>query len=125
MGFTVTVQKEFTDERVKDLLCCGMEGGCGYWAKIKKYIIPEDADTSTVEFKHIDLPFIDGCGIHIVDNEDGEEGGILNRESMQKGLEIMGTKYPFHLEAFVNENEDAETGDVFIQCAVLGDIVFG
>jgi len=37
----------------------------------------------------------------------------------------MGEKYDWHLKNFIEENDDAETADVFLQCCVLGDIVYG
>jgi len=37
----------------------------------------------------------------------------------------MAEKYPRHFANFAQEAEDAETGDVFIQCCVLGEIVYG
>jgi hypothetical protein len=121
----IQVTVEVTEERMKDLLCNAMEGGSAYWAKIDKYIIPDNADTSTVEFKHIDIPFIDGCGIMIKDQFGDDEPKLLNMESMLKSLKIMGEKYNWHLEAFVHENDDAETGDVFLQCALYDKIIYG
>ena len=44
---------------------------------------------------------------------------------MMKGSQIMANKYTWHFDNFINDNADAETGDVFLQCSVLGDIVFG
>lgn len=124
--FTITTQINLPEERIKDLLCCALEGGSNYWYNIKKYINPNKVK---VEFKHIDLPFIDGCGLVIEDIEEGGDEGIhfniLNKESMQKGLQIMADKYPEHFKNIIEDNEDAETGDVFLQCSVLGDIVFG
>ena len=121
----IKTKTEIKEEDLKDLLCNAMEGGSSYWAKVDDYIIPEGTDTSTVEFRHIDIPFIDGCSIKVVDNEEGEEGGLLNKESMVKGLQIMADKYPWHFQNFIKDEADAETGDVFLQCSVLGDIVFG
>jgi hypothetical protein len=37
----------------------------------------------------------------------------------------MAEKYPHHFADFIEGAEDAETSDVFVQCAVLGGIVFG
>lgn len=121
--FTITTKIDLTEERIKDLLCCALEGGSNYWYNIKKYINPNKVK---VEYRHIDLPFIDGCGLEIEDIEGDEPiPNILNKESMQKGLQIMADKYPEHFKNIIEDNEDAETGDVFLQCSVLGDIVFG
>ena len=123
--FEVQIKVKISEERMKGLLCCAMEGGSNYWAEIVKYVIPKDADTSTVEFKHIDIPFIEGCGILIQDQFGDEEPKLLNIDAMKKSLQIMGEKYKWHLDNFLKENDDAETGDVFLQCALYGDIIYG
>jgi hypothetical protein len=123
--YEVQVKVKVTEERIRDLLCNAMEGGIDYWARIDKYIIPEGTDTSTVEYRHLDIPFIEGCGIMIKDQFGDDEPKLLNLKSMLKALKIMGEKYNWHLEAFVHENDDAETGDVFLQCALYGDIIYG
>jgi hypothetical protein len=85
--FTVTVTNKIKEQRVKDLLCGAMEGGSNYWYNITEFINPNNVE---VQFKHIDLPFIDGCGIMIGDMEDEDaEPTLLNREAMEKGLRIM------------------------------------
>lgn len=121
MGFTV--KTEVTDERLNDLLCSAMEGGSNYWYVINKHINPNNVK---VEHPHLDLPFIEGCGLEIGDIEDDEaEPQILNRESIAKGLQVMADKYSHHFNNFMTENDDAETGDVFLQCCLFGDIVYG
>jgi hypothetical protein len=130
-GNMLTVQTQISDERLKNLLCSALEGGSNYWYNILKYVIADNADQSTIEFKHIDLPFIEGCGVMIsdIEAEEDEEGAfepvLLNREAMQKGLQIMADKYNWHFQNFMTENDDAETGDVFLQCSLFGEIVFG
>lgn len=47
------------------------------------------------------------------------------KESIEKGLQVMADKYPRHFNDIITENDDAETADVFVQCAVLGEVVFG
>ena len=120
--FTRTVK--FDDERVNDLLCCAMEGGSNYWYIIKEYGNP---DKEKVEFRHLDLPFLENGYLMIgtVDDSNDDEPIRLDRAAMQKGLQIMADKYPWHFDNFINENDDAETGDVFLQCSLLGDIVYG
>jgi len=118
----MNVSVAVTDQRIKDMLCCAMEGGSNYWYKIKEYQYADGVDKP--EFPHIDLPFIDGCGILITDI-DGGEPELLNKPAMEKGLKIMSEMYPEHMADFMEENEDAETGDVFLQCCLFGEIIFG
>jgi hypothetical protein len=44
---------------------------------------------------------------------------------MAKGLQVMAEKYPVHFNNFDSDNFDAETGDVFLQCSLFGEIVYG
>ena len=74
---------------------------------------------------YISAPFSKGGGVGFEDEEEPGEEMVLTREKMEKGLQIMSEKYPQHFSDFIRENEDAITGDVFLQCALLGDIVYG
>lgn len=50
---------------------------------------------------------------------------LLTRKKLLKGLGVMAQKYPRHYGNWLAGQDDAETGDVFIQCALFGEIVFG
>ena len=142
-SFTVT--KQIPVDRVQDLLCCALEGGSNYWYRIEKFIEPteflnycdsrsnhdEKPDFKPEVFRHIDYPTNPGGSI-IVSDYHGVEGDVksmtktkLNIKSISKGLKIMAEKYPRHYGNFTSDNEDAETGDVFLQCCVLGTLVYG
>ena len=49
----------------------------------------------------------------------------LDRAALERGLALMSTEQPGHFADFVSGNEDAETGDVLLQLALLGEVVFG
>ena len=57
----------------------------------------------------------------------------MNRASIKVGLQLMadckdlkGKQIPArHFKNIATDNEDAETADVFMQLAVMGEIVFG
>jgi hypothetical protein len=44
--------------------------------------------------------------------------------AIKSGLKVMAEKYPHHWQDFVSENDDAITGDVFLQCCLFGEIVY-
>ena len=118
------VEMQVSDQRVKDLLTGAMEGGSNYWYMIHEYVYADGVKKP--EFPHIDLPFIEGCGLLIGDAEDEEATpNLLNKESLNKGLKIMSEKYPAHFGNFMSECDDAETSDVFLQCCLFGEIIFG
>jgi hypothetical protein len=48
----------------------------------------------------------------------------LDMAAIKNGLKVMAEKYPHHWQDFVSENDDAITGDVFLQCCLFGEIVY-
>jgi len=136
---------EVDRQRIADVVCSGFEGGIGYWATITGYVPPpKDADLYVGReddrerglFKHIDYPMCEeGGGVVLGDAEnDGKgfdltaNGGgrvTLTYAGIVKGLGLMATKHPRHFSNLVADDGDAETGDVLIQLAVFGDIVYG
>lgn len=49
---------------------------------------------------------------------------ILNEDAVKRGVEAMADKYLRHFMDMVSERGDADTGDVFLQCCLFGEIVF-
>ena len=49
----------------------------------------------------------------------------LDLDAMRHGLHLMSVKYPNHFADVMDENDDADTGDVFLQLSLYGEIVFG
>ena len=130
-NITITVEKTITIERIKDLLCAAFEGGIDYWGNVKSKIGLKDK--LKAEYVH-EIPALGGELI-LFDNETDEKLGIIDMESMKKAFQYMadgtdknGKDIPQlkkHLDDFLNENEDAITADVFVQLAVMEEIVFG
>lgn len=103
------------------------------WAEWGEFDIPKGADVSWLDERDIEdgkpaFPFYAApfCGGHIVltDFEENREYR-LDLESIKSGIQTMASKYPRHYSDFVSENDDAITGDVFLQCCVFGEIVYG
>lgn len=77
-------------------------------------------------------PFFPGGALifSVTDPERGEEDKrwTLNMESIRKGLETMAHlkqgEGGHHFGDFMAENDDATTGDVFLQCCLFGEIVY-
>ena len=120
--FEATVTKQIEDERIGDLLTGAFEGGSNYWYSITEYINPTN---EKVEFKCSELPLLKDCGVMIGDLEDEDAKPILlNREALVKGLKVLEEKYVWHLNNFLDESDDAETSDAFLQCCLFGEIVY-
>ena len=115
------------DEKIQDLIITAVEGGCRYWASFK---FPENWKEKYQSYEQI--PFKEG-NIEVYDVETDELLGYLNRASVKVGLQLMADRKDLkckqipnrHFKNLSTDNEDAETADVFLQLAVMGEIVFG
>lgn len=125
---TVTMKLDVPIQRISDLLCCALEGGSNYWYTIDKFIKPLVAwHGGKIEYRHLDYPLSPGGALMISDKE-GEEGTPTYRLdvlAIEKGLKIMNEKFSHHFSNWLEENDDAETGDVFLQCCLFGELVYG
>ena len=128
---------DIDDERIKGLLCIAFEGGVGYWCRVRGYKFSKGL---TIEdFRHGGkmqgadywhpcqlVPMAPGCAVICVEhNEEDPKPLELTREKIEVGLQLMASKYPRHFTDFIDENDDATTGDVFLQCCLLGELVYG
>ena len=117
---------EMPEQRIQDLLCNAFEGGSNYWYVIngKNYPEGQTKESLGIEFEHLELPFKGGS--LIVGDFDGDEGDkVLDLKAIKKGLRIMANKHPRHFGDWLGENDDATTGDVFLQCCLFGEVVYG
>lgn len=138
--FKVTLVHEFSEKRVKDLLVGALEGGSNYWYSNARMDLADGytkADFKTGgrmqdpnDYYHWAelVPFVPGCAL-VLDVEDSPNEGQtefrLTRNKIERGLDIMAQKYPKHFQNWVQENDDAITSDVFLQCCLFGEAVFG
>lgn len=127
-----------TDEKIKNLLCCAFEGGSNYWYHIVDEVYADGLSHKDFalggKFQAADcyfhpseiIPTVEGCALLIKDQfGDIKEPKRLDREALQRGLEVVRDKYPHVFADIVNESEDASTGDVFLQCCLFGEAVYG
>jgi len=123
----VQIKLDIPDGRIKDMLCCALEGGSNYWYWIESYNYPEGQTEEglNLEYPHLDLPLIEGGSLTISDQEGYMPDRILDRKTILQGLTIMAEKWPRPFADFQTEEDDATTGDVFLQCALYGEVIFG
>lgn len=146
LDFNVTTQVSIPEQRIRDLLTCGFEGGTGYWALIWGYEFAPGLKYSDFQeggkmqmpanYHHpVELiPFVPGCAVLLVDTNEVDRNSNtlpegmtprkLDRAALCNGLQIMAKDHLQHWTNFMEEGEDAETGDVFIQLCLFGEIVF-
>jgi hypothetical protein len=120
-GIKISVEHSINWQRIEDLFVCAFEGGSNYWYTIVKHNKKE----INAQFLST-LPAKEGGWVEVMDNEGELKKAVrVDRSVAEKGLKIMAEKYPKHFTDFINENDDADTGDVFLQCCVFGNVIFG
>ena len=115
------------NQKIQDLITTAIEGGCRYWASYK---FPENWKDKYKNYSEIPLK---NDNIEVFDIETEELLGYLNRASIKVGLQLMADRKDFkgkqiparHFKNLATDNEDGETADVFMQLAVMGEIVYG
>ena len=137
----IQVTLPIDEQRVRDLLCGAWKGGSTYWCgSLGRDVPPEakvliDAELAKRGEKRLyghEYAFFPGVKVNLTD-AIGEIDSIpehplpwvLTREKLIAGLQVMATKYPRHFADFQAENDDADTSDVYFQCCLFGEIVFG
>jgi len=75
------------------------------------------------------VAFSPGCSLKLlVDNPNEGDDTLIFEWTLEKalaGIKIMAEKYPRHFHDIIIENDDADTADIFGQCVVYGEAVYG
>ncbi len=122
---------KITDSRAADLLCGAFEGGSNYWYTIADRKEPEVLAQPWGEGEytpmHISYPFSEGGALIIEDMEDEDVRVTLDREAIERGKKLLteNPDYNSYLVDVLDEQDDAETGDVFLQLCVFGEVIYG
>lgn len=114
------VSFEVTQERVKDLLVNAIETAIYYWCERVDCDFESSFGNGLDMYNDLD----NDAWALVVTSDDGEKTRI-NKESISKGLKLMAQEYPQHFLDAVTENDDAITADVFFQCIVFNDVIYG
>ena len=132
---TINQPHQISSEDITHLLNRAIEGGSNYWMswdyspKYKK-CVNYRSNIHSVEYEGSFFTFPqclivhDAYGLTIRDSSDGVKYNLtLNK--MKKGLKIMAMNYQNHFHNFISGNYDDITGDIFLQCAVFGEVIYG
>lgn len=123
-------------DMLSGLLCAAFEGGSNYWYSIERYEFPEGVEykdfqeggslTNPGTYWHPSqlIPLHPGCAVIITDTVQGGEHK-LDREKLNKGLGMMASLHRRHFDDLISGQDDADTGDVFLQCCLFGDVYYG
>jgi hypothetical protein len=108
---------KLTPERLSDLIVTCFEGGSTHWLEKARPV-----SKITEEKPWYSDPKFYAEGFEILLRDDEGTRHHLNWENVRKGCGLLPARRVFELET---ENWDAETADVFLQLAVLGEVVYG
>ena len=143
---TFKVEIEISPKKIASLLCTGFEGGYTSFRIMDTHaperkpapILDMETDAFGVEqlrkggriWPAYDYPVQKGATFVRDTYAEGEDDEnyktlVLDGAAILRGLKIMAEKYPKHFADFMTGNDDAITGDVFLQCCLLGEIVYG
>lgn len=106
-------------EIIQSLLCCAFEGGSNYWYTII------DHNKKDIGVEYVSMLLAENNGwMKIEDTQSGTKH-FVHHDQIKQAVALMKDKYPKHYRDAIEENEDADTGDVFLQLLVFGDVIYG
>jgi hypothetical protein len=103
----ITTSFEITSSQIEELMSYAIEGGSTFWCQ-QILGLPKDYEepfTLTVTYED---------GVKTISNAD-----------FKRALQQMADEYPTHFADIMQDEMDGDTGDAFLQLAVLGEITYG
>lgn len=116
---TIKVPVEFDRERIADLLCSALEGGSTYWADAVEVEAPWPEHC---QWAHEAIASGE-CSYRVYHN-DGEECERV-QGTIPEAIRLLATEFPHQFDLWMTEQDDADTGDIFFQLCVFGEVVYG
>jgi hypothetical protein len=115
----LSIKFRLSEGTFHDQVTAAIEGGSNYWARVDVgEHQPGWRNYFTAKFTIIEI-------------SDEKAGAIkgqtyeLSLDKLKAGLQVLAEKYPHHFGDVIREMGDATTGDVLVQCALFGEIVYG
>jgi hypothetical protein len=146
----IPCEVEIPMQRISDILCNAFEGGSNYWidhvefwlngdhvtvAQARKALAGKTNFDASMTSDAMDdpaylwLPLVEGGELRIKVSDEGDKNSkkllFLDKQRIETGLKVMATMYRKHFNDIVDENDDAITGDVLLQCCVFGETIYG
>ena len=116
--FTATI--EVDAQKIADTMVSAFEGGSDYWLGQVEPRFDNHKGYSEA------AAYGDDMIERTITSDEDNSTGVFNRENIQKALVLMGTVAGGrHLADLVNDNGDADTGDVLLQLTLFGEVVYG
>jgi hypothetical protein len=117
----IDISFEVSSQDIAYQMIAAFEGGSTYWASKARKI-----KGSSIESPWYADPKLYEQDFEITVHDDD---GVIHRltpEKLKAGLEFMATKHASHFADLLSEsNADATTADVFLQCCLFKEVVYG
>jgi hypothetical protein len=120
----------FVVDAPADKLCSALvsafEGGSNYWIR-RVEVVTEPSEPCAYHSHSVFL----GAALRVVLRDPGDVPGgqdavkLLTLETLRDGMALLAQKWPHHVADLLTNRGDATTGDVILQAAILGDLVYG
>ncbi|WFU52215.1 hypothetical protein QA639_21140 [Bradyrhizobium pachyrhizi] len=123
VAVTFKAEIEVSAQKVTDQIISAFEGGSNYW--IDKVTAKKGRELATERPWYADPKVWSSDFLIEVLAEEDSRVHLLTPAKINEGFAYLSTKYPSRIAEIVEENGDAETGDVFLQACLFGDIVYG
>ena len=121
---------EVSGRKIADQMVAAIEGGSAYWCRSIR--LKQKAPGISLRDCWYDTPELYDdrhTQIEVVEHEPSKEGRDgrhrFGKAQVAKGLRIMAEKYPQQFGYLIGEEGDADTADIFLQCVVFGEVVYG
>lgn len=106
------IKIEIEDKRIVALLASAFDGGLfRHWCRV------EVADS----LKRL----MRGTGAFTFVVHDTGKTHVLSRQAILAGVDTMIRKAPRHFGDWLADRDDAVTADVFLQCCLFGEVIYG
>jgi hypothetical protein len=126
-AFQIEIPFTISREMVESIIVGALEGGSNYWYLLGEGIPAKDEEQTPLSMRVVNALMEDPeFKLEILDLENEDEVlGYLTLEGLKNAFRLVAGQHAWHFTNLVSEHDDAETHDVFFQCAVMGEIVFG
>jgi hypothetical protein len=97
------------------------------WFRVVEVIEPPKLRFRSIEhltLRMVDYPLNEGGSLGIVSTEPASDVFRLDLKSIRQGLDALAARYPRHFADLVNENTDAITANVLLQCCLFGELIY-
>lgn len=114
-------------ERLEQLLIGALEGGSNYWYMIDDPVTLEVINSqspSTFSERAVEA-LLNGESLHINNQFSDDESGWLTIDVAQQALEIIEADHQDTYQRIIEDQEDANDYDLWLQIAVFGEVVYG